>query len=225
MKAQKRIEELEEKLALLQFEFDSLKSKMYKSNKKRPPKEPPASVSTPPKKRGGLFGHIGWFRKKPRTIDRIEEVKLDQCPSCGSRDLSECVNIEEHIQEDIILPITENVLYKRHHYYCRGCKKVVAGTGKNELPKNYIGPKAKSLAAFLKYVIKVSDRDVRMIFKKVFNLDIVTSSITGFKSQIKTKALPLYGRLLEELKKSPFIHADETGWRLNGINHWATHNS
>ena len=218
-KAQKRIEDLEEKLAVLQFEFDSLKSKMYKPNKKKPPDETPPAP-TVPKKRGGLFGHVGWFRKKPKTINRIEEVRLDKCPSCGSSSLSECTHIEEHIQEDIILPTTENVLYKRHHYYCRRCKKVVAGMGKDELPKSYIGPKAKSLAAFLKYVIKVSDRDVRTIFKKVFNIDIAVSTITDFKCQLKERALPLYGQLLEELKKSPFIHADETGWRLDGINHW-----
>jgi len=219
-KAQKRIEDLEEKLAVLQFEFDSLKSKMYKPNKKKPPKDPPPPTRELPKKRGGLFGHIGWFRHKPKTISRIEEVRLDKCPSCGSSSLSECAHIEEHIQEDIIIPTTETVLYRRHHYYCKSCKKVVAVKDKGELPKSYVGPKAKSLTAFLKYVIKISDRDIRMIFKKVFNLDIATSSITGFKGQLKEKALPLYGQLLEELKKSPFIHADETGWRMDGDNHW-----
>ena len=219
-KSKKRIEDLEEKLAVLQFEFDSLKSKMYKPNKKKSPKDPPPPANELPKKKGGLFGHIGWFRSKPKTIDRIEEVRLDKCPACGSHDLSECAHTEEHIQEDIILPRTETVLYKHHHYYCKGCKKIVAPKGKDEIPKSYIGPKAKSLAAFLKYGIKISDRDIRTIFKKVFNLDIATSSITGFKGQLKEKALPLYGRLLEELKKSPFIHADETGWRIDGINHW-----
>lgn len=219
VKAQKRIEDLEEKLAVLQFEFDSLKSKMYKPNKKKPPDDTPPAPSIP-KKRGGIFGHVGWFRKKPKTINRIEEVRLDKCPSCGSSSLSECEHIEEHIQEDIILPATETVLYKHHHYYCKGCKRVVAGTGLGELPKSYVGPKAKTLAAFLKYAIKISDRDIRTIFKKVFNLDIATSSITGFKGKLKEKALPLYGQLLESLKQSPFIHADETGWRLNGKNHW-----
>jgi len=218
-KAQKRIEDLEEKLAVLQFEFDSLKSKMYKPNKKKPPDDTPP-VTSIPKKQGGLFGHVGWFRKKPKTINRIEEVRLDKCPSCGSSSLSDCVHIEEHIQEDIILPTTETVLYKHHHYYCKECKRVVAGTGSGELPKSYVGPKAKTLAAFLKYAIKISDRDIRTMFKKVFNLDIATSSITGFKGKLKEKALPLYGQLLESLKQSPFIHADETGWRLDGKNHW-----
>lgn len=217
--AQKRIEYLEEKLAVLQFEFDSLKSRMYKPNKKKPPDDTPPAPPVP-KKRGGLFGHIGWFRKKPKTIDRIEETRLDKCPSCGSSDLSECEHTEEHIQEDIILPRTEVILYKRHHYYCKSCKKVISSKGEDELPKSYIGPKAKSLATFLKYVIKISDRDIRTIFRKVFDLDIVVSSISGFKNQIKEKALPVYGQLLEELKKTPFIHADETGWRIDGINHW-----
>jgi transposase len=217
--AQRRIVELEEKIALLQFELDSLKSKTYKSKKIRPPEESPF-INNPPKKKGGIFGHIGWFRKKPNRIDRIENVKIDKCPICGSNDLNECGEIEEHIQEDIILPVIEAVLYKRHHYYCGRCKKIVSSKGKDELPKSYIGPKAKSLAAFMKYVIKISDRDIRTIFRKVFNLDIAISSIAGFKDQLKVKALPLYEQLLESLKQSPFIHADETGWRVDGSNHW-----
>ncbi|MEK7756548.1 MAG: IS66 family transposase, partial [Planctomycetota bacterium] len=31
---------------------------------------------------------------------------------------------------------------------------------------------------------------------------------------------PIYKKLLESLKTSPFIHADETGWRIDGKNHW-----
>lgn len=212
-------ERLKEENAYLKFKLEDLQSKRYKSKKIKPPDDTPPAPSTP-KKRGGLFGHIGWFRKKPKVIDRIQEVRLDRCPSCGSSSLSECGHIEEHIQEDIILPTTETVLYRRRHYYCKRCKKTVSARGKDELPKSYVGPKAKSLAAFLKYVIKISDRDIRTIFKKVFNLAIVTSSITGFKSQIKARALPLYKQLLEELKKSPFIHADETGWPLDGQNNW-----
>jgi transposase len=212
-------EKLKEENAYLKFKLDEIQSKRFKSKKIKPPDDTPSAKPTP-KKRGGLFGHAGWFRKKPKTIDRIEEVTLDKCPSCGSSDLGDCKHIEEHIQEDIILPKTETILYKRRHYYCRGCKKIVSSKGKGELPKSYIGPKAKSLAAFLKYVIKISDRDIRTLFRKVFNLDIATSSITDFKTILKDKAMPLYGKLLEELRKSPFIHADETGWPVDGDNQW-----
>lgn len=210
---------LKEENAYLKFKLDELQSKRYKSKKAKPPDDtPPAPLS--PKKRGGLLGHIGWFRKKPKTPDRVEEIRLSACPECGSGDLSECDHVEEHTQEDIILPRIEVIQYRRYHYYCRRCKRVVSATGDGELPKSYIGPKAKSLAAFLKYVVKISDRDIRAIFRKVFNMDIAVSTITGFKNQIKTRALPLYRELLEELKKGPFIHGDETGWKLDGINYW-----
>ncbi|MBU2437487.1 MAG: IS66 family transposase [Candidatus Omnitrophica bacterium] len=217
----KRIETLEEELAFIKFELEQLRGKRFKPKKKQ---DPPKAVAVLPqanrKKKGGLFGHSGWFRKKPKKIDRIEEVTLDKCPECGGRHLMECDDTEEHVQEDIILPVVEAVLFKRHHYYCYSCKQVVAGKGNEELPKSYIGPKAKALAVYLKYVVKVSERDIKEIFEKVFGLKIVPSSIAGFRDQLKKQAYPIYEELVESLRKSRFIHVDETGWKVDGQNRW-----
>ena len=177
---------------------------------------PPAS----PKKRGGLFGHIGWFRKKPKEIDRIEEVRLDKCPECGSKDLTECEDIHEHIQEDITLPKVEVTLYRKHRYYCKNCKEIISPKGVDEIPGSHIGPRAKAFAAFLRFAIKISERDVTALFSKAFNLKITSSAIAGFMDQLKSEALPIYNDLLSALKKGSFIHADETGWSIDGINHW-----
>jgi len=215
----KRIEDLEEQLAYVKFELEELRSKRYKSGKKKPPDDtgipPPVS-----KKRGGLFGHIGWFRKKPKTIDRIEEVRLDKCPECGSEGLTECKKIHEHIQEDIILPKVEVTLYRKHRYYCKKCKRVISPKGADEIPGSRIGPRAKSFAAFLRYAIKISENDVTALFEKAFNLKISSSSISGFMDSLKTEGIPIYNALLASLKKGAFIHADETGWNIDGINHW-----
>ncbi|MFH1593189.1 MAG: IS66 family transposase [Candidatus Omnitrophota bacterium] len=216
----KRIESLEETLALVKFELEDLRSKRYKSKRKKPPgdNEPPASV---PKKKGGLFGHIGWFRKKPKNIHKVEEVKLSKCPECGSNNIKEYKNkIEEHIQEDIVLPKLETTLFRKHLYYCKKCQKAVHGKGGNELSGSYIGPTAKAFAVFLKYGIKISDRDIQCISEKLFNLKIVPSSIVGFRDQLKREALPAYEALKESLKKGKFIHADETGWKIDGDNAW-----
>jgi hypothetical protein len=117
LKLQEENEKLKEENAYLKFKLEDLQSKRYKSNGKKPPDgTPPAPPS--PRKRGGLFGHIGWFRKKPKEITRIEEVRIDKCPECGSKDLTECGDIHEHIQEDIVLPKVEVTLYRKHRYYC-----------------------------------------------------------------------------------------------------------
>jgi len=217
----KRIDDLEEQLAYVKFELEDLRSKRYKSKKIRPPDDtltPPARPQV--KKRGGLFGHIGWFRKKPKVIDRIEEVRLDKCPECGSNDLTECEETHEHIQEDIILPKVEVTLYRKYRYYCKNCKEIISPKGEDEIPGSRIGPRAKAFAAFLRFGIKISERDVTALFAKAFNLKIAASSISGFMDHLKEEALPIYKELLSALKKGSFIHADETGQPLNGINHW-----
>ncbi|MDP8215768.1 MAG: IS66 family transposase [Candidatus Kaelpia imicola] len=209
---------LKEENAYLRFELEEFKSKRYKSNKEKPPDH--GGPKLQPKKKGGLFGHIGWFRKKPQRIDRIEEVKIDKCPECGSIEITECKAIEEHLQEDILIPIVQATLYRKHKYYCRNCKKIVVGKGRAELPKSYIGPTAKSWAVFLKYAVKVSDRDIKNIFQKMFNLRIADSSLSGFRDQLKREAFPIYKKLQKALKQGSFIHADETGWKVEGEKHW-----
>lgn len=216
----KRIESLEEDLALVRFELEDLRSKRYKSKRKKPPGDNDRPTPLPGKK-GGLFGHIGWFRKKPKSIHRIEEVRLDKCPCCGFKDIGEYKDkIEEHTQEDIVLPRLETTLFRKHLYYCKKCQKAVMGNGENELSGSYIGPTAKAFAVFLKYGIKISDRDIQHMFEKMFNLKIVPSSIVGFRDQLKREALSTYEALKESLKQGRFIHADETGWKIDGDNAW-----
>ena len=220
-KFEKEITLLKDQNNLLKFELAEIRVKLFgKSKKKKPPKQDPPAQS--PKKKGGLFGHTGWFRKKPERIDKIEEVKLSVCPECGCRDITLCSDkdIEEHVQEDIVLPRTETTLYLKYRYYCKRCKKPVTGRGKGEVPKNRIGPLAKALAAFFKYDVKVSDNDIRKIFEKMFGLELVVSSISGFRDQLARELVPLYEKLKEQLKSEGFIHADETGWRVDGDNHW-----
>jgi len=203
LELEKENERLKEENAYLRFELEELKSKRYKSNKKNPPLDKPFTPR--PKKKGGLFGHTGWFRKKPQQIDKIEDVTMNKCPKCGSSDITECGGLEEHLQEDIVVPKPEVTLYRKHKYYCRRCKKLVTAKGKNELPNSYIGPTAKSLAVFLKYVVKISDRDIKNMFDKMFNLKIASSSIAGFKEQLRREALPIYEKLIKTLKQAKFV--------------------
>ncbi len=114
----------------------------------------------------------------------------------------------------------EITLYRRQHYYCSGCHKVISNKGKNELEHSYIGPKTKAFAAFLRYAVKISERDVKILFERAFNLKIVASSIAGFRYQLKRAGSPLYQKLIQSLKTSSFIHADETGWKVDGKKRW-----
>lgn len=93
----KRIQDLETQKVMLEYDLKEIRSHWFGRRKK---KEEIIETELEPKKRGAPMGHRGWFRKKPKKINVVEEVRLEKCPECGSKDLSECEEIEEHVQED-----------------------------------------------------------------------------------------------------------------------------
>ena len=216
----KENERLTEENALLKFELKELKDRVYG---RRPKKDPPPSSAAPvvpPKKRGALFGHLGWFRKTPDKIDKIVEVRLEECPLCRGRDLKECAGIKAHLQEDIVMAPPSATLYRKHRYYCRSCRKVVTGRGEGEIARGRIGPMAKTLAAYLKYQVKVSDRDIKKIFSELFRLKFTVGSLLGFRNQLRIRLEPVYEDLVRKIRRSRFVHADETGWKIDGKSGW-----
>ena len=217
-----RIRQQEEEIAYLKFRLQEFQEKAFsgKKRKHRDSDEDPAGESKP-KKPGAPQGHPGWFRKKPRHIDHIEEVKLEKCPKCGSKDLKDTGKVQDHIQEDIVL-ITRTVAtrFAKHQYDCQECGSCVEGRGQEELPNSYIGPRAKALAVYLKYHIKVSDRDIQKLFNSLLGLTIVPSSIPGFRNQLTRYCKPLYEVLLKRMKISKCLNIDETGWKNNGKTRW-----
>ena len=110
--------------------------------------------------------------------------------------------------------------FSKRQYHCRECGSQVEGRGTEELPNSYIGPRAKALAVFLKYHIKVSDRDIQKLFQSLVGLTIVPSSIPGFRNQLTRYCTSLYEELLKRMKKSRYLNIDETGWKNNGENRW-----
>lgn len=216
-----RVKRLEEEVAYLKYTLEEFREKTFGGRKKGKHKDDSNDQNHEPKKLGAPKGHPGWFRKKPDHIDHIEEVCLKKCPKCGSRDLRDTGQAQEHIQEDIVL-ITRTVAtrFVKHQYACGECLSYVEGRGKEELPNSYIGPRAKSLAVFLKYHIKVSDRDIQRLFGSLLGLTIVPSSIPGFRNQLTRYCKPLYEELLKRMKHSKVLHVDETGWKMNDQNRW-----
>jgi len=216
----RKIDSQAAEIQFLKQELAELRAKMYgrkhkKNNDEEGEEELPAQ-----KKRGAPRGHPGWYRKKPDKIDKVIEVKSSCCPHCGNKHITPCRKVEEHIQEDIVLPMVKATLYRKRTYYCNKCQANFSGRGKDELLNSYIGPTAKTLACILKYDIKVSDRGIHQIFKNLFNLKVSTGSVPGFRDQLSRRGVRTYGQMIDVLRKSAYAHCDETGWNVDGENHW-----
>ncbi len=203
----------------LKQELAELRAKMYGRKYKKTKDEVKEDLSEP-KKRGAPKGHPGWHRKKPEQIDEVIEVKSSCCPHCGNKHITPCREVEEHIQEDIVLPMVKATLYRKQTYYCNNCQANFSGRGEDELLSSYIGPTAKTLSCILKYYVKVSDRGIQELFEKLFNLKVSTGSIPGFRNQLSRGGVKTYEQMIDALRKSSYAHCDETGWNLDGDNHW-----
>ena len=173
-----------------------------------------------PKKPGATADHPGWFRSRPTKIHHTEDVSLDVCPNCGSKDLSVCAEIEEHTQEDIVLTEPQVTLYRKHVYWCKNCGKKVRGKGKDELPGSPLGPTTKSVADFFRYKVKITQRDIVRIFKGLFHLSVSEGAVQGFHTQTRKRAESLHEQLKDRIKTEPAVNADETGAPINGSNGW-----
>ncbi|MFA6717446.1 MAG: transposase, partial [Victivallaceae bacterium] len=209
MKLQERIRELEDDKSKLEKDLSEALQAPFKKYKRK-------ETSTS-KKRGAPVGHPGWFRAKPERIDKTVDVYLDVCPLCGSENISPCNHTTEHIQEDLENGKLTSTCFVHCYYWCCDCKSIVHGWGNNEIPNAFIGPDARAKAAFVRYEAKASYNSTQQILQYLCGLEIVPGSLVGFDHKLAEKATPVYKRLKQSLPGFPFIHIDETSWKLDWL--------
>lgn len=189
----------------------------------RSPESSPASkpAVAPHKKRGAPKGHPGWSRKKPTNVDRRVQVPPpSRCPHCRHGGLQPMGERWEHVQEDIVIAVRpEATCFDHHQAYCPRCDRAVVEAAEGEILNAPIGPVAKSTATWLRFGLGLSYRKVQRVFAELFGMDFVPASAWGFDRRAAAKGQALYDDLREKIQASAVVHADETSWRVDGVNH------
>jgi len=206
---QKQVKELQEKNN--KDDESSNKPVFPKSKKKKRRKRP-----------GRKGGHTGVTRKIPEVIDREEESTLTECPDCGSKDITQLASeTSEHIQEDIIPAEVEAVKFIRHGYWCPCCKdKKMAPYLPEEVPYGYLGPNVLIQTVMMKYRYGLSYEKIVEYFQSFCSLKVTESGLAQALQRI-AKWLEVEEQVIREaIKESPYLHIDETGWKIMGTNHW-----
>jgi len=203
----------EEKENLLQ-ELNEACRRPFKPNKKTD-----EAWSNPPVKRGAPCGHRGATRKKPTQVDEYIDIYPTCCPTCGSKEVTVYETFKDHLVEDLEIKVKTTCF--RHHYgYCKRCKKTVyISRNTNEPPKSNIGPVTRAAGGYLHY-LGIPFRKTQQIFENIFGLEITHPSLVGFDNQMGERGEVLYEQIKSLVRHSSVIHSDETGWRVDGINHW-----
>lgn len=174
------------------------------------------------KKRGRKKGHNGSGRNMPRRVDEVKKIYLIHCPVCKNR-VSRSKKINTHTVEDIpsLEKIkTEVTRYEIEEQWCSYCKKRVRAHPIGVIPKSRLGINILIYVLIQKYGAKSSWSSIIFNLATYFNLRVSEGSLVGMMHRARKWLGPWYDRILEEVRGSPVKYADETNWRIDGINHW-----
>jgi transposase len=141
------------------------------------------------------------------------------CPHCQAATDQSKLGQTSYLQEDIVLRPRTIVTHWIHQTaWCPDCRRKVFTKLDGELPFAPIGPAAKAAALYLRHETKLPYRKLQKLMSDLFGLDFVPASSLGFEKRARNHAQPIYDDLIQKMRHSDLVHADETYWREDGEN-------
>lgn len=202
---EKRIAELEKRLAAYENAHTPSSRKIFKQR----PRQSNGKIGRPE----GIKGTTRTFPKPDRQVEK----KFDNCPECKGR--LKFLYKESKITEDIPKPqpiiVTEFIV---NHYHCGNCGEVVAKP--DDCPDGRFGTNVLAHCSMSRYEDRLPFRKINNFLKRNHNLEITPASIMNMTRKVSEKIEPEYQKIIDKIRISPFVHADETSISINGIRYW-----
>ena len=169
----------------------------------------------------------GFARPRLTPTHRVEHV-MENCPDCATH-LSG--GWTHRTREVIDLPqapveVTEHVYIVRT---CPACRRrctppaeldsVVLGQQRLGVnPESSSGQALLSLIATLREAGRLPIRSIQWYLDTVHQLRLSVGAIVSAIHQTAQQAQPAVAGMVDRIRASPVVHADETGWRQSGAN-------
>ena len=184
---------------------------------------PPYQKPTTPsrcKRPGRKAGHVGTRRPIPERIDQQQTHRLKRCSACGGP-LKRCdqtrTRYTEDIPKDITPVVTEHTI---HRDWCSRCRQHVEPVVPNALPKATLGNRVLVMSAWLHYGLGNTLSQIVEIFNHHLQIKLTGGGLIQMWYRLQAVLFGWYLQIQAEAMNSAVLHADETGWRVNGKTHW-----
>ena len=182
--------------------------------------------ATPGRKPGADYGRRARrLPPDPQQVDEIVEVGLpESCPDCGEAVAFD--EVREQYQQEFVPARARTRCYEVALGHCTGCKRRVRGRHPDQTSEALgaagvmLGPGAHALAAWLHVGLGVPMGKVATILNKVAGIEVTAGGLHTALHTTAEDAEPTYQRLIDSLRSSHVVAADETGWRIDGVRGW-----
>jgi transposase len=152
---------------------------------------------------------------------QIVEHHISTCPMCSSRLGGVSVARRRQVIELPPPPpieVTEHVIY---HGWCSQCgtwREAPLDVSEEVIGQGRMGVKLTSVIAYLRTVMRLPVRQIQAYLATLHGFKISTGEIVELLHRATNQLQPVVRALKQEIRASPAVQADETGWREDGKN-------
>ena len=180
-------------------------------------KKPATEENKPRKKREARYN-----RARKRSVPtHIVEHRIVACPDChlrlGGISLARCREVID-VPPPPVVEVTEHRMYKG---WCSSCQKwheAPVDFHEQVIGQGRIGVRLASMIAYLRTVMRLPLRQLREVLRTLHGFEVSVGELVELLHRIKEYAQPVLDGLKAEIRASPAVQADETGWREDGSN-------
>ena len=189
---------------------------------KGPPKPQPKKPGRKSGKAHGRHGHR--LPPSPAAVDEVLEAPLpDACPQCGGSVRETEVALQYQTE------IPRRPLIRQFHVHvgcCCGCGQRVQGRHPLQTSDalgaaaSQIGPDAQAAVVLLNKTFGLSHIKVAAVFHALFGITLTRGASVQIVLRAADRLGPACQEVHQEIKSSPCLTPDETGWRVAGRPAW-----
>jgi hypothetical protein len=159
-------------------------------------------------------------RHRMEHATRWETHAAEQCPRCGrALEGGWIIRRVQVIDLPVVAPleIVEHRILRRQ---CAACGKRVVphpvGLEAGRRGRCRFGPRLIAAIATMATVERLPGRMIQERLKREYGLVLSHGGIVGLLQRMATVGRGAYDQIQKDVRASPVVHADETGWRENG---------
>ena len=174
-----------------------------------------------PQRRGRAAGHTGSGRKRPPRIDRYERIPLAAtCPDCGTPFVGRPLERTRTVEDREPVRPTVITQYTIERRWCATCQAFKEASVAAAWPGHRLGLRTMLFVVYQKVALWLSYGKIQHELRTYFGLTVSQGELVRMVATLARLFGPAYARLIRLMRQQAVSHIDETGWRIDGVNHW-----
>jgi len=159
--------------------------------------------------------------RKREAPTKVVRHALKRCPDCGYKLRGRSIARRRQVIElppPQAVQVTEHQVIKRWCPHCERWHSPKLDLRGQVLGQGRMGVRLVGVIACLRTRLRLPYRHIQEYLRTMHGLEISVGELVEVLHQMRREVAPALSALRQEVRASPILYSDETGWRENGQN-------